>query len=90
MDEFLVTVAEAKEYIRVDGDGEETLISSLILLAQQYVNNVLKWEVTAETMEPSIRFAIILVTEHFYEERNGEDVPKAVLTLLRPYRKVGW
>jgi hypothetical protein len=41
-------------------------------------------------MEPSIRLAIILVTEHFYEERNGEDVPKAVLTLLRPYRKVGW
>ena len=40
MDELLVTVAEAKEYIRVDGDGEDTLISSLILLAQQYVNNV--------------------------------------------------
>ena len=90
MAELLVTVAEAKEYIRVDGDGEDGLISSLILLAQQYVNNVLKWEVTAETMEPSIRLAIILVTEHFYEERSGEDIPDAVITLLRPYRKVGW
>ena len=90
MAELLVTVAEAKEYIRVDGDGEDGLISSLILLAQQYVNNVLKWEVTKETMEPSIRLAIILVTEHFYEERSGEDIPDAVLTLLRPYRKVGW
>jgi uncharacterized phage protein (predicted DNA packaging) len=88
--DLLVTVAEAKEYIRVDGDGEDGLISSLILLAQQYVNNVLKWEVTKETMEPSIRLAIILVTEHFYEERSGEDIPDAVLTLLRPYRKVGW
>ena len=88
--DLLVTVDEAKEYIRVDGDGEDGLISSLILLAQQYVNNVLKWEVTKETMEPSIRLAIILVTEHFYEERSGEDIPDAVLTLLRPYRKVGW
>ena len=88
--DLLVTLDEAKEYIRVDGDGEDGLISSLIILAQQHVNNILRWEVTKDTMEPSIKFAIILLTEHFYEERDGTDIPKAVMTLLRPYRTVGW
>lgn len=86
----LVSVAEAKEYIRVDGDADDSLILSLLVLAQQHVNDILRYDVTAETLEPPIKFAIILLTEHFYEKRNGEDVPKAVLTLLRPYRKAGW
>ena len=90
MAKLLVSVAEAKEYIRVDGDEEDSLISSLIVMAQQNVNNILRWDVTEETMEPSIRFAIILLTEHFYEVRNGEDIPAAVITLLRPYRKAEW
>ena len=90
MMEALVTLAEAKEYIRVDGDADNTLISSLLVLAQQHVNDILRFDITAETMDPPIKFAIILLTEHFYEKRDGEDVPSAVLTLLRPYRKAGW
>ena len=90
MAEPLITVAEAKEYLRVDGDGEDKLISSLILLAQKYVSDVLKWDVSEERMEPPIKQAILIVTEHFYEERSGADVPKVVMTLLRPYRNVGW
>ena len=90
MDELLVTVAEAKEYLRVDGDEEDKLISSLLHMAEDCVSDILRYDLTSELMAEPIHQAILILVVHFYEERSGEDIPQVVYELLRPYRKAEW
>ena len=90
MSDKLVTVEEAKAYLRIDGEEEDALVSSLIILAQDCCEDILRYELTEELMEPPIKQAILILVTHFYEERSGEDVPEVVYTLLRPYRKAEW
>ena len=90
MGELLVTTSEVKEYLRVEGEEEEVLITSLIYMAQDYCAEVLKYELTKETLTLPIKQAIIILAGHFYDERSGTEIPEVVYTLLRTYREVGW
>ena len=85
----LVTVAEAKEYLRIDGEEEDTLLASLISVAAAHCEDYLQNALLNELPLP-VKQAILILVAHFYEQRIGEEIPKVVYTLLSPYRAHQW
>lgn len=67
---------EAKEYLRIDGDGEDDLVSSLLLASQSYIKN--GTGITPENveqndnLEPLYNLALKLLLSHWYENRTPE------------------
>ena len=88
MDE-LVTLTEVKEYLRIDGEEEDSLLASLIAVAKAHCEDYLQASLPAEIPSP-VKQAMILLIGHFYEQRAGEDIPKVVYKLLSPYRANLW
>ena len=63
----MITLKEAKEYLRVDGDEEDTLITSLIAAAQEYLKNA-TGKTFDNTNELARLFCLVLVVD-WYENR---------------------
>lgn len=81
----MLTIDEAKEFLRLDTDAEDGYISVLLLLAKELCENYLRKELPNEQIE-SIRLAQLLVISHYFEHRDGTPLPKAVYRLLDNYR----
>ena len=64
----MITLKETKEYLRVDGDEEDTLITSLIAAAQEYLKNA-TGKIFDNTNELARLFCLVLVVD-WYENRN--------------------
>jgi uncharacterized phage protein (predicted DNA packaging) len=63
---------EVKEYLRVDGDDENTLITSLIIMATELVEDVLRRKISEfDPIPETIRQAVLLTVATFYENRQG-------------------
>lgn len=63
---------EVKEYLRVDGDDENSLITSLIIMATELVEDVLRRKITEfDPIPETIRQAVLLSVGTFYENRQG-------------------
>lgn len=83
----MLTLDYVKEFMRIDTDAEDGYISVLILLAKELCENYLRCDIPPDDKLESIRQAQLLVIAHFYENRDGADVPPAVYRLLDAYRK---
>lgn len=81
----MLTLDYVKEFMRIDHEEEDGYISVLILLAKEMCENYLRCDLPEEEIE-SIKQAQLLIVSHFFENRNGADVPKAVFHLLDAYR----
>ena len=92
-----MNLQETKEFLRVDGDDEDTLISSLIITAKALVEEVIrcKLEDFSEVPEP-IKQAMLIVVSTLYEERqiskdkSGVDIGETldlVRKMLFAYRR---
>lgn len=81
-----LTLAEAKEYLRVDLDDEDGYISILLLLAKELSTNYLRQELPAPA-PLCIKQAMLLIVAHFFEHRDGAPVPAVVYRLLDAYRR---
>ena len=85
----MLTLQETKDFLRVDGDDEDTLISSLIITAKVLTEDVLRRPLTEfeELLDP-IRQAMLIIVGTLYEERQvskdktGVDI-KETLDLVR-------
>ena len=89
----LITLAEAKNYLRVDSNDDNAMIESLLLSAGILVKDV--GRVTDETWEAvnaddgmgfvglraSLRIAILYTLGYLYEHRDEADHHELVLTL---------
>lgn len=64
---MIVTLEETKDYLRVDGDGEDALITLLIVAAEEYLTNATGNEFDA-TNNLAKLFCWVLVTD-WYENR---------------------
>ena len=66
----MLTLQETKEFLRIDGDDEDTLISSLIVTAKELTEGVLRRKLTDfyEVPEP-VHQAMLILTATLYEER---------------------
>lgn len=74
----LVTLAEAKLWLRVDGDEDDTLIQLLIDAARKYLLDATGREWTAET--PTAKICAMALIADWYEHREltGQDASNKV------------
>ena len=89
MADGLISVAEVKAYLRIDGEEEDILLAGLIPVAKEHCENYLNTSLPAELPTP-IKQAILILISHFYEQRSGETIPSVVYALLAPYRNIHW
>ena len=93
----MLTLQETKEFLRLDGDDEDALVSSLIVTAKELVEETLRYKLTEfEEIPETVHQAMLIVVGTLYEERqiskdkSGVDI-KETLDLVRrmlfAYRK---
>lgn len=87
----VITLAEAKTYLRVDGTIEDDLITKLIGSATATVENVLRQPLSAFAPHPDdIHTAVLYTIAYLYEYRETADFDpmiKFLRAILAPYRK---
>ncbi len=93
----MLTLQETKEFLRLDGDDEDALVSSLIVTAKEIVEDTLRYRLTEfEEIPETVHQAMLIVVGTLYENRqvakdkSGVDI-KETLDLVRrmlfAYRK---
>lgn len=85
----MLTLQETKDFLRLDGDDEDALVSSLILTAKELIEEVLRRKLTEFKEVPeTVHQAMLIVVGTLYEERQvakdklGVDI-KETLDLVR-------
>lgn len=85
----MLTLQETKDFLRLDGDDEDALVSSLILTAKELIEEVLRRKLTEFKEVPeTVHQAMLIVIGTLYEERqvakdkSGVDI-KETLDLVR-------
>ena len=67
-----VTKEKVKLYLRVDGDEEDTLITSLIFTAQEICEEILRYPLSEFDEIPAlVRQALLYCVANMYEKREG-------------------
>ena len=92
----IVTLAEAKLHLRVDGADEDTLIQTYLDAAEsaaaQYLNRALYasdvgTDATGLVMTKDVKVAVLLQVGAFYADREDlVEMPTGSRVLLNPYR----
>lgn len=78
----MVTLAEAKNYLRVDNCEDDRLISDLLLTAKKLCMDVGRMsEEKFERNEDTTRTAVLFTVSYLYENRNTADFYKLTITL---------
>lgn len=68
----MLTLNEVKLFLRLDGDEEDNLVSSLILMSTELVEGILRRKLTEfDPVPETIKQAILLAVATFYENRHG-------------------
>ena len=91
---MIITLDEAKQYLRVDDDEDNTLITNLISSSEDLCEGILRCPISEFTIIPEmVRQSVLYAVANLYENRENVDM-KAVLDvmtrLLFAYRKDGW
>lgn len=91
---MIVTLEEAKLYLKVDGDEDDTLISDCINAAEELCEDILRFPLTEFAEVPdTVKQAVLYAIGNQYEQRETLDM-KAMIDLLKrllfAYRKDGW
>lgn len=80
--EMLVTREEAKQYLRVDYEEDDSLIESLILGAEKICMDIMRTDDTDMLQsEPNARTAVLYTVAYLYEHREDADHHALMLTL---------
>lgn len=78
----MMTMAEVKNYLRVDHAEDDSLILSLMDTAKKLVKDVGRMDEQAFTVnEETTRQAMLYTISYLYENRNNADYHKLTLTL---------
>jgi len=89
-----VTLEQAKLYLRVDGDGENALITSFLQTATELCEGVLRISLAEfEEIPETVDQAVLFITANLYEHRENLDmkvVEDVIKRLLFPYRQESW
>lgn len=79
---MIVTLAEAKEYLRIDTDYDDTMIEVLLKSAQKLCADVARLnEKVYETKGDIAKVAVLYALGYLYENRAEADMHKLTLTL---------
>lgn len=78
----MITLKEAKNYLRVDYDEDDKLIQNLLLTAKNLVMDVGRMDEDAFTQnEDTVRTAMLFALGYLYENRSNPDYQKLTLNL---------
>lgn len=78
----MITLKEAKNYLRVDYDEDDKLIQNLLLTAKNLVMDVGRMDEDAFTQnEDTVRAALLFALGYLYENRSNPDYQKLTLNL---------
>ena len=75
----LITLEEAKAYLRIDGNEEDDLIARLIASSERLCLDILRKEETEETA--AFKMAVLFSVAYLYEHREDADYHNLLLTL---------
>lgn len=79
---MIVTLDEAKNYLRVDADFEDTLIENLLNSAQSLCADIARMTIEEfETQGDVAKIATLYALGYFYANRDDSDYTKLTLTL---------
>ena len=79
---MLVTLPEMKQYLRVDTDSEDELITNIIKTAESICQDVARLDEAAfEEQSAVTRLAVLYAAAYLYEHREEADHSQLVLTL---------
>lgn len=68
----MISLNDAKLFLRIDGDEEDTLVSSLLIMSTELVEGILRRKLSEfETVPETIRQAVLLAVGTLYENRQG-------------------
>ncbi len=91
---MLITLEEAKLYLKVDGSDDDTLISASIATAEELCEDILRFPLTDFTEIPeTVKQAALFAVGNLYEQREALDLKSMIdlmARLLFAYRKEGW
>lgn len=77
-----MTLSEAKNFLRVDDEEDNALISSLIITAQTLVEDIIRSKLSDFTEIPEpITQAMYIIIGTLYEERQVRNDPKSGLSI---------
>lgn len=91
---MVVSLEDAKLYLRVDGDEENTLITDFIKASEDICEGILRSSLADfEEVPETVRQAVLFCVGQFYELRENIDVKlltEMVRRLLFSYRTESW
>lgn len=81
-----LTLDEAKSYLRVSSNDDDTLITSLITSAEKLVQDVARfsdedWSASDTSVSAKLRIAVLYTVAYLYEHREEADHRQLNLTL---------
>ena len=86
----MLTLQETKDFLRLDGDDEDALVSSLIVTAKELTEGVLRRKLTEFKEVPeTVHQAMLIVVATLYEERqvakdkSGVDIMETLVLVRR-------
>lgn len=88
---MILTIEEVKTHLRIQHDEEDDYIEDLIAKAQAAAEDYCRVEFPEDAPE-SVRLAVLLMTSHYYENRDPSDsvayatMRTAFQNLLYPHR----
>lgn len=91
---MIVTLAEAKEYLRVDENAEDATIESLLAAAQKLCEDVSRLETAEyESAGEVAKIAVLFTLGYFYEHReeaNHNELTLRLRSLMSGIRKAAF
>ena len=79
---MVVSVAEVKNYLRVDYDDDDSLIVSLIDTAEKLCMDILRTDdIEVLTSDRNAKVAVLFSVAYFYEHREEADYHNLTLSL---------
>lgn len=87
-------LAAVKEYLRVDGEEEDLLISTFLISAKSFIQTYLRQSFDEfEELPEEFTIACLAIIAHWYEtraiatEKSGDEIAYMFAGLLDPHRK---
>lgn len=91
---MIITLDEAKLYLKVEGTYDDALIVSCIGAAEEICHSILRYPLTDfETLPETVRQAILFAVANFYEQREllaSKEMIDLMARLLFAYREDQW
>lgn len=79
---MIISLSEAKEYLRVDTDDEDTLITTLMTAAQNLCEDVARMETEEfESAGEVAKIAVMFTLGYFFEHREEANLTELSLRL---------